>query len=100
VTGDTNTCVNPGAYDYSVPGTCPDVFVRDRQAGTTERVSVSSTGRQTNDASTDPGINGDGHVVAFFSAASDLVTGDTNACSFPAVSFVNGHCPDIFTHSR
>src|SRR3954451_20360829 len=32
-----------------------DVFVRDRQAGTTERVSVSSTGRQ---ADGDSGIDG------------------------------------------
>jgi hypothetical protein len=74
--------------------------VRDRQAGNTERVSVATNGRQANDASTDPGPSADGNVVAFFSAASHLVTGDTNACVFPAVPFVNGHCPDIFTHSR
>lgn len=75
-----------------------DVFVRDRQTGTTERVSVSSAGAQANDASTDPAISGDGTLVAFFSAASNLVPNDTNSCVFPAVTFSDGHCPDIFVH--
>jgi hypothetical protein len=98
VSGDTNTCVNPGAYSFTTPGSCPDTFVHDRQAGTTERVSVDSAGAQANDASTDPAISGDGSVVAFFSAASNLVPNDTNSCVFPAVAFSNGHCPDIFVH--
>jgi len=76
-----------------------DVFVHDRQTGTTERVSVDSAGAQANDASTDPAISGDGTLVAFFSAASNLVPNDTNSCVFPAVAFFNGHCPDIFVHA-
>jgi len=76
-----------------------DAFVRDRQTGTTERVSVDSAGAQANDASTDPAISGDGTLVAFFSAASNLVPNDTNSCVFPAVAFFNGHCPDIFVHA-
>jgi hypothetical protein len=55
-----------------------DVFVRDRFAGTTERVSVDSTGAQANGGSYAPSISGDGLRVAFQSDASSLVAGDTN----------------------
>jgi Tol biopolymer transport system component len=64
VTGDTNRDL--------------DVFVRDRALGTTERVSVSSTGQQGNHASFEPAISADGRYVAFASDASNLVTGDAN----------------------
>ena len=64
------------------------------------RFWLAHTGGQANDASTDPAVSSDGSVVAFFSAASNLVTGYTNACAFPAVSFTSGHCPDIFAHTR
>ncbi len=56
-----------------------DVFVRDRQSGTTERVSVDSAGAQGNLDSWYPSISADGHFVAFFSFSSNLVAGDTNA---------------------
>ena len=55
-----------------------DVFVRDRQAGTTERVSIRSNGAQGNDHSTDMAISSGGRFIAFQSAASNLVPGDTN----------------------
>ena len=55
-----------------------DVFVRDRVAGTTKRVSVSSTGAQANDSSKSPAISADGRFVVFGSGASNLVAGDTN----------------------
>jgi Tol biopolymer transport system component len=55
-----------------------DVFVRDRTTHTTRRVSVSSTGAQGNDGSSDPSISADGRFVAFRSSASNLVPGDTN----------------------
>jgi len=55
-----------------------DVFVRDRLAGTTSRVSVSSAGAQGNDESFDPSISADGRYVAFVSSASNLVPVDTN----------------------
>jgi Tol biopolymer transport system component len=55
-----------------------DVFVRDRQLGTTERVSVSSAGTQSNDGSNNPAISADGRFVAFRSHATNLVSGDTN----------------------
>jgi Tol biopolymer transport system component len=47
-------------------------------AATTERVSVSSAGEQGNSDSGYPAISADGRYVAFKSAASNLVPGDTN----------------------
>jgi Tol biopolymer transport system component len=64
VAGDTNGVV--------------DVFVRDRRAGTTRRVSVSTGGVQANAASQLPQITANGRFVAFSTAASNLVSGDTN----------------------
>src|SRR5262245_46890037 len=53
-----------------------DVFVRDRQLGTTERVSLSTSGAQANGSVVDPNMSVDGRYVAFVSAASNLVSGD------------------------
>ena len=55
-----------------------DVFVRDSQTGQTTRVSVSSAGIQGNHSSYAASISGDGRFVAFYSDATNLVTGDTN----------------------
>jgi Tol biopolymer transport system component len=56
-----------------------DIFVRDRQSATSERVSVATGGAQGNAASYDPSaISADGRFVAFYSFASNLVAGDTN----------------------
>ncbi len=55
-----------------------DVFVRDRTAGTTTRVSTSSTGGQVDSNSVTPSISVDGRYVAFASFATNLVPGDTN----------------------
>lgn len=65
-----------------------DVFVRDRQSGTTVRVSVDSLGVQANGSSNFPSISADGRYVAFQSSASNLVSGDTNGTS------------DVFVHDR
>jgi hypothetical protein len=55
-----------------------DIFVRDREASQTLRVSVSSGGAQVNQRSFDPQISGDGRYVTFTSIASNLAAGDTN----------------------
>jgi Tol biopolymer transport system component len=63
-----------------------DVFVRDNVTGETRRVSVDSSGAQGNGDSggiwgwsfNGVDISGDGRVVAFASAASNLVPHDTN----------------------
>ena len=56
-----------------------DIFLRDRHTGQTTRVSVSSSGAQGNEDSSDPSVSSDGRYVAFYSLASNLVAGDTNA---------------------
>jgi Tol biopolymer transport system component len=58
-----------------------DVFLADRQAGTIERVSVSSTGEQADNRSDGPAVNADGRFVAFSSSASNLVPGDDDGAS-------------------
>lgn len=55
-----------------------DIFVRDRTAATTERVSISTAGVQGNYHSWRPSISADGTIVAFASSAMNLVAGDTN----------------------
>lgn len=58
-----------------------DVFVRDRVSGTTERVNVNSAGEQATGGgslSAKSAISDDGRYVVFRSAATNLVTGDTN----------------------
>lgn len=55
-----------------------DVFVRDLQSATTERVSVTSGGSQVYAGGAYPSISADGTYVTFISAAPDLVAGDTN----------------------
>ena len=59
----------------------PDVFVRDRVAGTTERVSTASRKVEGNGESSQPAISADGRFVAFASFADNLVASDTNFTS-------------------
>lgn len=65
-----------------------DIFVRDRVAGTTRRVSVRTGGAQANGYSFDPTISEDGRFVAFYSFASNLVDGDSNGTG------------DVFVHDQ
>jgi len=66
-----------------------DIFVRDRLTGTTERVSVDSSGGQADFSSQFPGdISADGRFVSFQSVADNLVPGDTN------------NDFDVFVHDR
>ncbi|MCB1885463.1 MAG: tandem-95 repeat protein, partial [Geminicoccaceae bacterium] len=55
-----------------------DIFVHDRQTGTTERVSVAGDGTEGNRYSFLPSLSADGKLVAFESLADNLVPGDTN----------------------
>jgi len=65
-----------------------DVFVHDRDADITERVSIATAGTQGNGESFSPAISADGQFVAFRSDATNLVPLDTNNNS------------DIFVHNR
>ncbi|HUQ02031.1 MAG TPA: Ig-like domain-containing protein [Kofleriaceae bacterium] len=55
-----------------------DVYVLDRVTGAFELVSVGEGGVQGNANAERPSISDDGRYVAFASAASNLVAGDTN----------------------
>jgi RHS repeat-associated protein len=55
-----------------------DIYVYNRSTGIFSRASVSSAGVQGNDHSKDPVVSANGQVVAFDSAATNLVSGDTN----------------------
>ncbi len=77
--------------DNLVPGDTnanADIFVHDRETGTTERVSLDSNGTQGGRFSDAPAISADGRFVAFYSFASNLVPDDTNGDY------------DIFIHDR
>lgn len=65
-----------------------DIFVYDRLNRQTTRVSVTSDGTEANDQSTHGAISADGRFVTFTSAATNLVTGDTN------------NYRDVFIHDR
>ncbi len=56
-----------------------DVFVRDLATGVTERVSVASTGGESDGASRLPSLSRDGRFIAFESTATTLVVGTTTA---------------------
>jgi Tol biopolymer transport system component len=81
----------PGATTYA-----RDMFVRDMVAGTTELVSVSSSGAEAMCSPSvicnqQPAISADGRFVAFTSCASNLVPGDTNdRCDVFVRDRVNG----------
>jgi len=65
-----------------------DIFVHDRAAGTTHRVSVSSSGEQGAYDSGQASINADGRFVVFLSSSTNLVTEDNNEKT------------DVFVHDR
>ncbi|WNM56478.1 FG-GAP-like repeat-containing protein [Candidatus Nitrospira allomarina] len=65
-----------------------DIFVYDRQTQQTTRVSVATNGGQANGESLEPAISANGRYVAFRSAATNLVPGDTNGTI------------DVFVHDR
>jgi hypothetical protein len=65
-----------------------DVFVTNLVNGTTERVSVATSGAQSSAGGSQPAISADGRFVLFTGSGSDLVSGDTN-----------GHA-DVFLRDR
>ncbi|MFF7598104.1 TolB family protein [Streptomyces mirabilis] len=55
-----------------------DVIAFDRKTQTTVRVSTAADGTQADGASSAASLSGDGRRVAFVSATTNLVRGDTN----------------------
>jgi len=65
-----------------------DVFVRNLATRRTWRASVASSGAGSDGPSAKPSISADGSIVAFPSAAANLVRGDANRAQ------------DVFVHDR
>ena len=65
-----------------------DIFVHDRVNGGTSRVSVNSSGGESNNENDAAAISRDGRYIAFHSRASNLVASDQNGTA------------DVFVHDR
>lgn len=65
-----------------------DVFVHDRETGTTERVSLASSGAEADDSSFNPVLSAHGRFVAFETFAGNLARNDT------------GQRQDVYVHDR
>lgn len=88
VSADGNVVAFASAASNLVAGGgAGDVYVRSG-AGPIDDVSVAAGGGPANGPSAQPSISADGRYVAFVSAASNLVSGDTNGVN------------DIFVHDR
>ena len=59
-------------------GAGADVYLRDRELGTTELISLSSEGEVGDAGGKHPAISADGRYVVFTSYSANLVPGDTN----------------------
>jgi Tol biopolymer transport system component len=91
ISGDGRYIAFPSAAPNLVSGDtnqADDIFFRDRVAGTTVRVSVSSSGAESNGDSSFVSMSADGRFIAFASLASNLVANDSNAWK------------DVFVHDR
>ena len=80
------TSYSPGLVNGDTNG-APDVFVRDLETNTTERVSVATGGVQGDGPSGDASISANGRYVAFVSNADNFTAGDTGG-------------QDVFVHDR
>ncbi|GJM10951.1 MAG: hypothetical protein DHS20C11_32270 [Lysobacteraceae bacterium] len=65
-----------------------DVFVKDMDLGTVQRVSLADDGDESKGESDFPSVSGDGRFVVFESDADNLVVGDSNGEM------------DVFVHDR
>ena len=84
VSADGSLCAFYSFASNLVPGdnnAVSDVFLRDRVAGTTTRVSTDSAGVQGDKASYTARISADGQFFSFVSDATNLIGSDTNAAS-------------------
>jgi hypothetical protein len=86
ISADGRYVVFESVHTNLVPGdtnSLRDIFWHDRETGETRRVNVSSEGAQATsgtgaNVAAGASISGDGRFVAFQSAATNLVPGDTN----------------------
>jgi Tol biopolymer transport system component len=79
---DTNNACSDASPPNAGSDNCPDIYLRDRQTGTTERISVSDSEAQGDHGSPElgivaeafyrPALSDDGRYVAFQSSASNF----------------------------
>ncbi len=107
ISGDASLVAFPSAADDLVAGDANqqlDVFAWSRATGSVELVSRSTDGAAGNAASGYPAVNRDGTQVAFASAATTLVPGDTTGgpASTPGIAAANPLfiAGDIFVRDR
>lgn len=77
-TNDPNTTGDP--CETSDHGACLDVFLYDRDTGSTRRLTQARNGGAADGDSLAPTFSEDGKWVAFWSAASNLVDGFNDDC--------------------
>lgn len=81
LSADGALCAFSSSATDLVPGdtnSAEDIFVRDLELPSPERVSVSSSGVQGDGGSYFPALSADGRFVAYQSYATSLVLGDAN----------------------
>ena len=81
VSGDGRYVVFSSSATNLVPGdtnNADDIYLRDRVANTTTRISMTESGAEPNAGSSAPAISANGNVVAYESDASNIVRGDSN----------------------
>lgn len=110
VSGNGNLVVFSSAASNLVAGDTNgvlDIFLRDRAAGTTKRVSLDPSGAQFNLASSEPAVSFDGSTVAWVTGdqvyVRDLATGATQLVSkSPSLAPGNGisHVPELSASGR
>lgn len=64
-----------------VPGdtnAAADIFLRNLQTNVTTRISIDNQSNQSNNGSSSPFVSNDGRYIAFYSEATNLVTGNSN----------------------
>jgi Tol biopolymer transport system component len=86
VSGDPELSAGDTGDDY-------DVFLRDRQTGITERVSMTTDAEEANGFySFGPTVNADASVVAFTSDATNLATNTVPGVSFNVFARIRAGC--------
>jgi Tol biopolymer transport system component len=83
-TSEADDLLGPGGDTNAVA----DIFVHETGNGVTERVSIGPGGIEADGASRRSALSGDGGLVVFESAATNLVAGDANGVT------------DVFLHDR
>jgi Tol biopolymer transport system component len=81
ISGDGRYVVFSSSASNLVPGDtnrANDIFLRDRVANTTARISIGVGGAEPNGGSYTPAISANGNVVAYTSDATNLVSSDVN----------------------